>query len=213
MKFIYIDESGDFGFSKKSTKNVIIAASFTSLPKEISIWMKRIRKRKLNKKLRKLNELKAANAKDDFLKYFYQHANSDLNFSVYAVIINKTKIPLQLRDEEGIVFLRAIEQLVDIAKEEISPVMYWYFDRRPIKKMNWSAIGQIIKEKLLLLSTHRKPMIEIHPADSARNINIQFADFIAYALGCFVNHKDNSWYKIIKPHIKKMKEVKFKKQK
>lgn len=209
MKFIYIDESGDFGFSKKSTKNVIIAASFTSLPKEMSIWMKRIRKRKLNKKLRKLNELKAADAKEDFLNYFYQHANSDLNFSVYAVVVNKTKIPPQFRSEEGLIFLKSIEQLVDLAKKEISPTMYWYFDRRPVKKIHWNAIGQIIKEKLLLLSTCHKPIIEIHPADSGRNLNIQFADFIAYALGRFVNQKDDSWYKIIKPHIKKIKEVNF----
>lgn len=213
MKFIYVDESGDFGFSQKSTKYVIIAASFTCRPKEISIWMKRIRKRKLNKKLRKSNELKAADAKEDFLNYFYEHANLDLDFSVYAAIVNKTKIPYQLRSEEGLIFLRSVEQLIDLAKAEFSPTMYWYFDRRPVKKIHWGTISQIIKEKLFLFSTSRKPIIEIHSVDSSRNLNIQFADFIAYAIGRFVNRGDNSWYKIIKPHIKKLKEVKFKRSK
>lgn len=89
--------------------------------------------------------------------------------------------------------------------------MYWYFDRRTVKHLNWSAISQIIKGKLLLLSVARKPTIEIHPVDSGRNLNIQFADFIAYAIGRWINQKDESWYKIIKPHIKKIKEAEFKK--
>ena len=103
--------------------------------------------------------------------------------------------------------MRAIEQLIKIAKTELDKTMFWYFDRRPVKKISWEAISQIIKEKLLLTTTFRKPKIEIHPVDSTRNINIQFADFIAYAVGRFINQKDDTWYKIIKPHIRKIKEL------
>jgi len=50
MKYIYIDESGDFGFSKKSTKAVIVAATFTDSPIEITRWFNKIKRRKIRKK-------------------------------------------------------------------------------------------------------------------------------------------------------------------
>ncbi|TSC97113.1 MAG: hypothetical protein CEN88_167 [Candidatus Berkelbacteria bacterium Licking1014_2] len=209
MKYVYIDESGDFGLSKKSTKTVIIAASFLNSPKELSIWFKRIKRRKLDKKLRKHSEIKAAAAPKKFLDYFYQHANADLTFSVYAVIIDKNKIPLKLKREEGIVYLQSIEQLLKISQPEMDKVMFWYFDRRPIKNIGWETLRQNIRARLLLLSTNPRPLIEVHHLDSIRSLNIQFADFIAYAVFQSVENNDNRWFKIIKSHIKKIEKVKF----
>ena len=210
MKFIYIDESGDFGFGKNSTKSVIIAAVFTQSQKDISIWLKRIKRRKLPKKLIKLNELKASGSQKEFLDYFYRHANSDLKFSIYAVTIDKSKIPDALTHEEGVIYLKAIEDLVEIASHEFDSTMLWYFDRRSLKKTSWDAVAQIIKERVLFTAPELKKTIEVHPVESYRNLNIQFADFIAYAIGRFLNNKDDTWYKIIKPHIKKIKELNLK---
>lgn len=209
MKYIYIDESGDFGFSAKSTKTVIIAASFTDSAKNLSGWLKRMKRRKLKSRLRKKNEIKAAGAEDKFLKYFYTKANSDLNFSVYVIVIEKNQIPNNLRGEEGLIYLKAVTQLVEISKAEIDQAMFWYFDRRTLKKVSWELIAQNIRLNLLSFSKNKKPLIEIHSFDSSRNINLQFADFIAYAVFKSVDQNDNRWMQMIKSHIKKIEKLKF----
>lgn len=209
MKYVYIDESGDFGFSKRSTKTVIVAASFSKSAKDLSIWIKRIKRRKLDKKSKKLSEIKASKSNRKFLEYFYRHANADLKFSIYAVIIEKKKIPQKLKKEEGIIYLKSVERLLEISKPEIEPTMFWYFDRRPIKKMDWSLIRQNIRAKLILMSKSPRPLIEVHSVDSQRNLNIQFADFIAYAIFQSLEKKNHQWIQLIKPHIKKIGKIKF----
>lgn len=209
MKYVYIDESGDFGFSAKSTKAVIIAASFTDSAKKLSVWLKRIKRRKLKLRLRKKSEIKAVEAENKFLEYFYSKANSDLDFSVYAIVIEKSRVPKNLRKEEGLIYLKAIIELIKISKEEADQVMFWYFDHRPLKKINWELVSQNVRFNLLLLSKNRKPLIEVHHVDSSRNVNLQFADFIAYAIFKSVNQKNDRWIKMIESHIRKIEKLKF----
>ena len=209
MKYIYVDESGDFGFSKKSTKTVIIVASITDTEKTLSTWIKRIKRRKLIGKKSKISELKASHQKDDFLQYFYEHANRDLHFNVYAVVIDKNKISKKFIKEEGIIYLKAVEKLVEISTPEINSSMIWYFDRRPIKKLNWKYIQQVLRTKIISTANQEKMKIEIHAVDSQRIINIQFADFIAYAIFRSKEFKDNRWVNILKSHIKKIVSIKI----
>ena len=209
MKYIYVDESGDFGFSKKSTKTVIIVASITGSDKSLSTWIKRIKRRKLIGKKSKISELKASHQKDEFLQYFYEHANKDLKFNIYAVVIDKAKISEKYTHEEGIIYLKAIEKLIEISASEISASTIWYLDRRPVKKLDWRFIQQSIRSKVLSLSTNNKIKLEIHSVDSERVINIQFADFIAYAIFRSKEFHDNRWVDRIKSHIKKIVTIKI----
>lgn len=209
-QYIYIDESGDFGQSPKSTKSVIIAATLTSSPREISIWLKRIRRRKLPKRLRKVVELKAAHLPEQFLKYFYQHAVTDLKITIFAMVINKKSIPKKLKGEEGLIYLSAIKQLISLTNLEKATNMFWYFDRRPLKKLSWEIFRQTIRGQLLLSSKSAKLFIEIHAVDSQRLPAIQLADFIAFAIGRLVNHHDHRWYNLIKSSVKEIKTINFK---
>lgn len=209
MKYVYIDESGDFGFSKKSTKVVIVAASFTKNQKYLSVWLKRTKRRKLLDKKSKTNELKASVQDESFLEYFYKHAISDLKFSVYAIVIDKQKIPQRLKNEEGLIYFKAIEKLVEISKPGFSKNMIWCFDRRSLKKLSWKLLQAEIRTKLVLSLDADKSNIEVHPVDSQRVINIQFADFVAYAIFRSKEFGDNRWINIIKPNIRKVVTLKF----
>lgn len=143
MKYIYIDESGDFGFSKKSTKAVIIAAIFTDSPAKVTHWFNKIKRRK-------------------------------------------------------------------VPKKEIDQTMFWYFDRRTLKNISWDTVKQSVRNKLILLSTEPKNHFEIHQADSKRNINLQFADFMAYAIFRSKCMNDSRWFNLIKKHIRRVNELDLK---
>jgi len=59
---IFLDESGDLGFSEKSQQYFVIAILITKDKKPIENCIKRIRQRKLPKKYKKIPELKFTNS-------------------------------------------------------------------------------------------------------------------------------------------------------
>ncbi|KKQ89381.1 MAG: hypothetical protein UT11_C0027G0001, partial [Berkelbacteria bacterium GW2011_GWA2_38_9] len=185
----------------------IVAATFTDSPIEITRWFNKIKRRKIRKKDKTTGELKASVIPDKFLEYYYQHVAKDLNFSIYAIVINKKYIPPRLKNEEGLIYLKAIEKLVEISKTEIDQTMFWYFDRRTLKNISWDLIKQSVRNKLILLSAKRKYNFEIHQTDSKRNINLQFADFIAYAIFRSKCMSDSRWINLIKKHVKRVDEL------
>jgi len=99
--------------------------------------------------------------------------------------------------------------LIDILTQEFSKDMFWYFDRRTLKKINWQLLQTEIRSKLIAKINITKPYIEVHPVDSQRTINIQFADCIAYALFKYYEFKDNRFIKVIKSNIKKTTVLKI----
>ena len=66
--YIYLDESGDLGFNKRSSKHYVIAVLATHDPKTIENALKRYRTKirtTPSKKYRKLGEFKFNNAPDN----------------------------------------------------------------------------------------------------------------------------------------------------
>jgi hypothetical protein len=65
--YIYLDESGDLGFTSKSSKSFVVALLYTNNPKHIRRILKKVRCRLLRKKYRDLPEFKSSRS-DDFVK-------------------------------------------------------------------------------------------------------------------------------------------------
>lgn len=197
--YIYIDESGDFGLQKKSSKYFLIALVSSKDSRQFDIFVRRVKSKKLSKKERKLSEIKSSLASKTFREYFYSHLNK-LDFKIVAVSLDKKKIPSQLRKEEGIIYLQMIEQgLVPLVKQKSDKFLIT-IDRRHYKKMPKEAFNIALKE-FLLVTKHLKVPIAIHQVDSTTSRNIQFADFIVYAFGRKYNFNDDSWYNMIKDKI------------
>ena len=64
--------------------------------------------------------------------------------------------------KKEIIYLKAIEKLIEISASEISASTIWYLDRRPVKKLDWRFIQQSIRSKVLSLLTNNKIKLEIH---------------------------------------------------
>ncbi len=91
MNYIYIDESGDLGFSEKGSEYFVMSAivindegthnQFRRIPKKI-------RQRKLKKSFKKQSELKFSNSSVLIREQFLTRA-AKLPIKVYALIIKK----------------------------------------------------------------------------------------------------------------------------
>lgn len=200
--YIYVDETGDLGLTKKSGKYFIIGLVVIKNPREINIWMRRIRSKKLQRKERKKSEIKACSARDEFKKYFYTHLKK-LNFSITLIIVNKNKISKRFIKEQGLVYLHMVEEgIKNIIKKEKKNIkqIILTIDRKHFQKLTKEAFNTALKESLLI---HYKlhSDLRIHHTDSSTDKVLQFIDFIVYATGKKYNMTDNKWHEYIKRNI------------
>lgn len=208
--YIYIDESGDLGLTKKSKRYFLIALSVSEDNRKFDIFMRRVRKKKLSKKDRKKSELKAFEASDAFLRYFYDHIKS-LDFQIVAVCLDKRDIPNYLKKEEGLIYIQMIEKGLEILVKQNPNKIIITVDRRHYQKVTKEAFNLTLKNFLLVDKKFKKPIM-IHQIDSDTNRNIQFADFIVYAFGRKYNFRDSRYYKLLKGKIINESEIKFNKK-
>lgn len=204
---IYIDESGDLGSSKKSGNFFIIAIVSVTDPRQIEIWMRRIKSRKLNKKERKANEIKAVSASKEFKKYFYEHL-TNLGLKVNFIITKKSKIPTRLKKEQGLIYLHMIKKGVANLIKKGNHLILITIDRRHFQKLTKEAFNTALKE-FLMINCGSSNSIKIHHIDSSTNNILQFVDFIVYAAGRKYNAGDSKWYNYLKKFVLKEEILKL----
>lgn len=203
---IYIDESGDLGSIKKSGKYFIVGLISVKNPREIDIWMRRIRSRKLTKKQKKLTEIKAGSISSQFKEYFYQHIKK-LDFQINFIVIDKSKIPVKFKKQQGLIYLYMVKEgIANLAKKEYKQILIT-IDRRHFQAITKDGFNTSLKEFVLM--NCKSVMPKIHHIDSTANRLLQFTDFLVYAAGRKYNAKDSKWYRYIKKFIKKEKIIKL----
>ncbi|MFH1971425.1 MAG: DUF3800 domain-containing protein [Patescibacteria group bacterium] len=89
---MYIDESGDLGFSEKSSKFIVISALVVKNPKELDRIIKNMRRHKFQKQLKKMHELKAYELFDNIKFYMLKKLNSVSGAKVFHVVLEKKKV-------------------------------------------------------------------------------------------------------------------------
>jgi len=107
--FIYLDESGDFGFDFKkrtTTKKFIITLLVSNTEvarREIDKAVKRTLKNKLNRKKKKariVSELKGTGTTIGIKKYFFRNIKNE-QWSLYSLILNKLRVEKHLQTRIG----------------------------------------------------------------------------------------------------------------
>ncbi len=100
MLYVFIDESGDLGFTQKSSKYYVIASVETKNDHQIGHVFKKIRK-KLRRKERDIPEFKFTKTNHDIkLKILSKLVELDVSFS--AVVLNKNTVLSHLRTRQQI---------------------------------------------------------------------------------------------------------------
>src|SRR3989338_3455530 len=92
FKYMYVDESGDLGFSENSSKFIIISALIIDDYRELDRIIKNMRRNKFKKELVKMNELKAYKLHDYIRIYMIKKLNSVSNVKIFHVVLEKIKV-------------------------------------------------------------------------------------------------------------------------
>lgn len=197
---VYIDESGDIGFGKKSSPFFVIAALIVHEPLQIDRCFLKIRKNRLKKKYRELPELKFNNS-DKVIKRRVLECLAQSNIEFWCSVLRKEQLFDYLRKQPQTVYNYLTGSL--IAKI--------YFHYRPFHEFNiivdksLNGIQKDLFDQYVAYKTMEQNVPLFNPLvppniiykDSRREPCIQAADFIAGAVHRKYRQRDESCYLII----------------
>jgi len=209
---VYIDESGDLGFSPRSTRFFVIAYLNLDYPFETEILMKRLLKRlhQRRKYARGCNELKYSNSKDT-VKQIVLGKICQCDLKIGLVVLEKTKVHRKLRRNRTKLYNYII---VDKVLRKILPELN-STDRlnviidRSLSRPSRKAFNDYLREKASWLLTVEwgQPNqivlsnIEVQHRDSQREPCLQATDFLAGACFHKYEHNDDCFFQIIENRV------------
>lgn len=91
-KYMFIDESGDLGFGKRSSKFLVISALVVDNPKQLKRIIKNMRRHSFRIELAKAKEIKANKSSKKLKIHMLQKLNSVTGAKVFHMILEKSKV-------------------------------------------------------------------------------------------------------------------------
>jgi len=195
---IYLDESGDLGFNKQSSKHYAIAVLATQHPKTIENALKRYRtnlKKASSKKYRKLGEFKFNKAPDN-VKINILNIISSKNVKLGYVHVEKEQVYPKLQEKRNEFYAYICRILLDkFLIESPDPKIDLIVDRQFAKKhrenfdnyLDWK-ITELLDGLKELNITHR---------DSYQDPCLQAVDFVCGAIYRCYNRDDPKYFEMI----------------
>ena len=197
MLYVYVDESGDLGFTERSSRYYVIATAEVSNPLIAERIIKKVRK-KLKKKERNIPEFKFSSSSEKIRNSILKEAvEAEMNFS--AIVLEKRMVYQRLRDKKDILhnyltgFL--IESLSYYEDESDFRIIVDKFIMQKEKRDEFNSYMQ------MRISNFGK-RLEIFHESSEQHAGIQIADFVAGAVFQKYERQKESYYSIILPKMR-----------
>ena len=216
---IYVDESGDVGFKKKSSKFFTIGYVFTinKYPIKENEKIKRLIKNintGIRNKKEKISELKFSQD-TDMIKKKVLHNIQKLDVNIGVICISKDSVTQNLKKDSSMFYRYVIiENIVTLLVEEYLKI-YDPYNKirftidRSLSKNQIKAFNDYCEEKILFKVHEQSPEMEIHITilheDSKKIPMLQVADYVAGATQRKITHCDSTYYDIISDKIKHKK--------
>jgi len=201
MAHIFLDESGDLGFKKESSRWFLFTIAIVKNPRALDKVVKKIW-RPLKKKYKKLGELHAYHADKTTRLRLLKSISEITDLKVLSVILNKEKVYTDLQNQKNYLYNYTANILLDrLSKKDFfkpDEPFYLVIDKKDSKK--------IIKENFLnyLSGSMVKKLegkLDIQLCSSHDHKSLQAVDFISWAIFRKYEKSDFEYYEIIKNKI------------
>lgn len=196
MKYGFLDEAGDVGYTAGATDTFIVAVVVVGNSERLRKAVTKTRKL-LGKSLRDLPELKAAGNDPRLVQKLLLHAVR-IGFEAVAVVIDKKQFPRLLDPEDLYRYActRAVRQVV----EQFGPLSLMV-DRRYKTKRLRDQLDQALKDGIGDLGIP----LSVQHEDSQRDRALQVADAVAWSVFQKHERKDETAWRIIQRQVVEMK--------
>lgn len=203
MIHFYIDESGDLGFSSKSSKYFVIAALLTKDTVKVKKCITKIRKERLKKKYKKIPELKFHNS-DHVIRTRILQSFVKTDIEIAFVVLRKNQVYDYLRNKPNILYNFLCGSLIGktFQRCKIHGKINIIVDRS-LTRINRNIFDEYIGYRALHVDTEMfdPSSLEISHINSTQDKCLQAVDFIVGAIARKYNLGDSSYYDLIDEKI------------
>lgn len=201
-----MDESGDLGFSRFSSKYFIISAIVTENPKPLERIPKQIRRKRLKKSLLRKPELKFHNTSPQIRRIVLEKVMALNGISIASVVTRKAGMPDRLKHDQGFFYDQICADLIlrVIEYQGRQASYHAVFDARPHNRPPSydfrNRVGTIV-DREMARKVLRPANLSVSVVDSRNSGGLQVADFIAGAIQRRFEQGDPSYFELIAPAI------------
>ena len=201
MAYIFLDESGDLGFKKSSSKWFIFTIAIISEPRSLERVVKKIW-RPLKKKHKKLGELHAYHADNITRIRMLQKLNELDDLKVLCVILNKKKVHVDLQNQKNYLYNYTANILLDRLHSsnavKDNEQIHLFIDRKDTKKKLRDNFIRYLNSQM---SNRGRKHFTVDLHTSHENKSLQAVDFMSWAIFRKYERGDYEFYEFIKSKI------------
>lgn len=201
MIYIFLDESGDLGFKKSSSKWFIVTLVITNNHRPLEKAIKKTRN-ELRKKYKNISEMHAYHCDPSTRKKILRLLSKIDDLKVICVILNKQKVYVDLQSQKNLLYNYTANILLDRlnSKKIINgdDELYLCFDRKDTNKNIRENFEKYITQTM---KKWRKGNVKLDLKSSYESKGLQAVDFISWAIFRKYELNDREYYDIISNKI------------
>lgn len=201
MAYLFIDESGDLGFGKRSSRWFVFTIILVSNKRPLEKVIKKARN-SLIKNHKNTTELHAYHADDVTRRRVLKNLADLPELQVFSIILNKQKVYVDLQNQKNYLYNYVANILLDrlhnsdvLSDDEHLDIC---FDRKDTKKNLRSNFMQYLQGNL---TSKRNGNVSIILSASHQEKALQAVDFVSWAIFRKYEQGDYEYYEIIKSKV------------
>ena len=203
---VFVDESGDLGFGKGSSRHITVAAVIVGDVSRLERIPQKLRRRRLKKSLLRKPELKFHNSNPELRKAVLKRIVALNDARIVSVTVDKANAKEGDKSHREDIYMRASSELVhEIAKlVRVRDELTIVFDARPCNRdLGVWFDGRI---RAQTINGFREvsmipPEVRVRRLDSLNSRGLQVADYVAGAVQRKHEIGDACYYAIVAPIV------------
>jgi hypothetical protein len=198
---VYLDESGDMGFSKGGSEHFIAAALVVRHDDRL-VRLERRCRRKFSSSLKGNPEIKFNRSSESVRRFILEGVSRIDSMAVWSGI-TKSSVSLSRRQDKDTLWTQvAVDAVSEVSRRLHVGSMHIVIDRRHIKKVARKAVDDAIEEAV---SKHHAgifaPSVRTSHLDSSSSPGLRIVDHIAGAVFQSVERGDHTYLRLIEAKI------------
>lgn len=201
MAYIFLDESGDLGFSERSSRWFIFTIALIDNHRKLERVIKKARN-SLKKKHKNIGELHAYHSDTLTRKRVLSGLAEIDGLKVLCVVLNKEKVYIDLQNQKNYLYNYTANILLNrLHTKKIIPIdepVYLYIDRKDTNKNIRENFERYLSKSL---QEQHNGIIDIKLRASHEVKSLQAVDFLSWAIFRKYERNDYESYELIKDLI------------
>ena len=198
---VYLDESGDLGFSPGGSKHFIVVALVAEESNRLARIVRRCH-RKFGSSCRGNPELKFNRSSEPMRRFFLNGVSKTDTWIVWNGI-RKSRVDVSLRSDKDAIWRQVASRTVsEVSRRIHARSMHIIIDRRATKKVARKALDDLLWEEVM---EHHSgifpPVVRVSHVDSSMSEGLQAVDNVAGAVFQSVERGNHAYLKMIEARI------------